>query len=199
VDRPPSQADATSAQPPKAVGSRHTTYSPCQSSKRYSGPRIARTAHYCVGTLRPSFVRFPIALSFRIPALPLLSSFFYLTLDTGRHRSASTCVAYLYITLSPGPGEGYRRTHATQPLLSLFPFAYHRLEPLVTPVMIPLVRFRPFENAASFPLFLPCAFAFPLGTRTRFGPDLSPNSLAAWTVHLRYNTFCAFEKRRVDN
>ena len=36
------------------------------------------------------------------------------------------------------------------------------------------------------PLFLPYALAFPSGTRPRFGPDLSPNSLAAWTFHLRY-------------
>ena len=32
-----------------------------------------------------------------------------------------------------------------------------------------------------------CAFAFPSGTRTRFGSDLSPNSLAVWTFHLQYN------------
>jgi len=31
-----------------------------------------------------------------------------------------------------------------------------------------------------------CAFAFPSGTRTCFGPDLSPNSLAVWTSHLQY-------------
>jgi len=193
ADRPPSQADATSAQPPNSCRSTsRTTYSLCQSSRRYSGPHIARIAPYCVRTFRPCFARFPIALSFRIPALPLLPSCFNLTFDTGRHRSVSTCVAYLYTTLSPGPGEGHRRTHAIEPLFPLFPFAYLRLKTCYARYDFPsgapgLSETRPLSLS-----LLPCAFAFPSGARTSFGPDLSRNSLAVWTVHLRYNTFPCF-------
>jgi len=95
----------------------------------------------------------------------------------------SPFVVYLYITLSPGPGEGHRRTHAIEPFFSLFPSPQDsRYARYYSPR-----AFQAFRERGLFPsLFLPCAFAFPSGTRTRFGPDLSPNSLAAQTFHLRY-------------
>ena len=79
---PPSLADATSARPSIPVSPRHarrTALSSCQDAVR---DHISPDSHPTV--LGPSFVRFPIGFSFRIPALPLLLSIFYLAIG---HRT----------------------------------------------------------------------------------------------------------------
>jgi len=96
------------------------------------------------------FVRFLISFISKL----LLSLFSLPILFSIGHRmtpSASTRIAYLYIALSPGPGKEHCRTHAIEPLFSLFLFPCYRLETRYarydSPRALPA-----FGNAASFPL-----------------------------------------------
>ena len=79
VDRPPSLADATSACPSIPVSRPHHTR--CAALASVMRDHISPDLHLTV--LGLSFVRFPIAFSFRIPALPLLLSIFYIATGNG--------------------------------------------------------------------------------------------------------------------
>jgi len=98
---------------------------------------------------------------------PSLGLRFQLSIRQRTTPPASTRLAYLYITLSPGPGEEHNLTHAIEPLFSFFPFACHRLETLIMPVTIPHACSRPFGNTASFPLSFSLA---PLPSPRERGP-----------------------------
>ena len=90
--------------------------------------------------------------------------------------------------LSPGPVKVIIEPMELQPRFSLAPrlrvvhqaFRYARYN---SPRAHSVFRERDLSPSPS----LPCAFASPSGTRTRFGLDLSPDSLAVWTFHLRYS------------
>jgi len=115
---------------------------------------------------------------------PFLVLPFLLSHRTRDTTAPSTRVAYVYVTLSPGPGRGASSNPCNLDHSSPFSLACHRLKTLVTSVTILLSRSRPLGNATS--PSPPCAFSFPSGSHTHLGPRGYPSNSPAWAYHLRY-------------